>query len=434
MINIKSFKKSKGSKNIVSSNSGSGGGGYFTTTIEPHQIWGNLFDGTQDVNGTIYSPNINNSGTINTDDLNVQYDLDVQGDTTLRAVTAEDITSHNVIPALDSTYDLGSLVRYWNNLYCRNIKCTNLDVTGLAHFKELQIDKVTATNGEIVISPANFHIDAILGYSNVEPSESGWDIPYDLITSQPGVVDYPEQIYFVKVGQLKYDPVTGKELKQQLRVGDYVYCSSFNIGEGTHSNVSNQYYRTIVTEVGTTTYNGKEYLYATLIKEYSFNNIDDETVDTWLQNCGEVNPEEDDDLVVLGSSDNTRQSAIIISSVNGIDQTVNPPSITQYKGINSITRPIGNYKFMSIGNSGNTFKGSFITQSGHTVEELINEHEAPVYLHTAYALSSNGQGFTKVPQSGVTYSYIGMCVNQNPSDSGLVFSDYNWSYIDTNSS
>lgn len=435
MISIKSFAKGKSNGNASNSSGKGGGGGYMTTTIEPHQLWGNTFDGTQDVNGRIYSPSIQNSGIIYTNDLSAITanigTLNVTGNTTARMVTADDINCHNTIPTTTDTYDLGSLVRYWNKLYCRNIFCHNLDVTGLAHFKELQIDKVTATNGEIVISPANFHIDKILGYPNVEMGDDGWDTAYNLITSQPSVVDYPTQIYLVKVGQLRYDPKTGKELKQQLKVGDYVYCSSFNVGEGTHSNITNQYYRTMVTEVGKTTQDGEEYLYATLIRYYAYNVLDSEE-ETWLQNCGEVNAQEDDDLVVLGSTDIERQSAIIISSVNGLDQTVTPPSITQYKGINAITTPIGNFKFMSIGNSGNTFKGNFITQNGHTVEELINNMNSPVYLHTAYSIDLNGNGFTKTPQSGVTYGYMGMCVNGNPSDSNLTFSDYEWSFINQN--
>ena len=432
MISIKSFAKGKSNGNASNSSGKGGGGGYMTTTIEPHQLWGNTFDGTQDVNGRIYSPSIQNSGIIYTNDLSAITanigTLNVTGNTTARMVTADDINCHNTIPTTTDTYDLGSLVRYWNKLYCRNIFCHNLDVTGLAHFKELQIDKVTATNGEIVISPANFHIDKILGYPNVEMGEDGWDTAYNLITSQPSVVDYPTQIYLVKVGQLRYDPKTGKELKQQLKVGDYVYCSSFNVGEGTHSNISNQYYRTMVTEVGKTTQDGEEYLYATLIRYYAYNVLDGED-ETWLQNCGEVNAQEDDDLVVLGSTDIERQSAIIISSVNGLDQSVTPPSITQYKGINAITTPIGNFKFMSIGNSGNTFKGNFITQNGHTVEELINNMNAPVYLHTAYSIDLNGNGFTKTPESGITYDYMGMCVNGNPNDANLTFNDYEWSFI-----
>lgn len=435
MISIKSFAKGKSNGNASNSSGRGGGGGYMTTTIEPHQLWGNTFDGTQDVNGRIYSPSIQNSGIIYTNDLSAITanigTLNVTGNTTARMVTADDINCHNTIPTTTDTYDLGSLARYWNKLYCRNIFCHNLDVTGLAHFKELQIDKVTATNGEIVISPANFHIDKILGYPNVEMGDDGWDTAYNLITSQPYVVDYPTQIYLVKVGQLRYDPKTGKELKQQLKVGDYVYCSSFNVGEGTHSNISNQYYRTMVTEVGKTTQDGEEYLYATLIRYYTYNVTDDER-ETWLQNCGEVNAQEDDDLVVLGSTDIERQSAIIISSVNGLDQTVTPPSITQYKGINAITTPIGNFKFTTIGANGNTFKGNFITQNGYTVEELINNMNAPTYLHMAYSNDLNGNGFTKTPQSGITYDYMGMCVNGNPSDTGLTFSDYEWSFINQN--
>lgn len=432
MITIKSFKKSKSSKgNTQVNNNSNGGGGFYTTTIEPHQLWGNTFDGTQDVNGNIYSPNIYNSGEIRTNRISGQTahfgQLTVTGQTTLDGNT----TTKTILPKTTDTYDLGSLTDWWLNLYARNIKCSNLDVNGFAHFKELVIDKVSATNGELVISPANFHVDKILSFPNVEEGEEGWDTAYNLIMSQTGVIDPPEQIYLCKLGQLRYDPQTGQELKEQLRVGDYLYCSSFNIGEGSHSNVSNQYYRTIVVDCGKTTQDGQEYLYATVIRYYTDENENDQ----WLQNCGSVTPKEGDDLVMLGCSESldNRQSAIIISSVNGIDSSVVPPSITQYANINEISVPISNYKITSLSPNGNTFKGNFITQNGHTVEELINNMNSPVYLHTAYSIDLNGNGFTKTPQSGVTYDYMGMCVNGNPSDSNLVFADYEWSFINQNS-
>lgn len=432
MITIKSFKKSKSSKgNTQVNNNSNGGGGYYTTTIEPHQLWGNTFDGTQDINGNIYSPNIYNSGEIRTNRISGQTahfgQLTVTGQTTLDGNT----TTKTILPKTTDNYDLGSLTDWWLNLYARNIKCSNLDVNGFAHFKELVIDKVSATNGELVISPANFHVDKILNFPNVEEGEDGWDTAYDLIMSQTGVIDPPEQIYLCKLGQLRYDPTTGQELKEQLRVGDYLYCSSFNIGEGTHSNVSNQYYRTIVVDCGKTTQDGQEYLYATVIRYYT----DENENEHWLQNCGSVTPKEGDDLVMLGCSDSldNRQSAIIISSVNGIDSSVVPPSITQYANIDKITVPISNYKITSLSPNGNTFKGNFITQNGHTVEELINNMNSPVYLHTAYSIDLNGNGFTKTPQSGQTYDYMGMCVNGNPSDANLTFSDYEWNFINQQS-
>lgn len=433
MITIKSFKKSKTSKgNTQVNNNSNGGGGFYTTTIEPHQLWGNTFDGTQDVNGNIYSPNIYNSGEIRTNRISGQTahfgQLTVTGQTTLDGNT----TTKTIVPKTTDNYDLGSLTDWWLNLYARNIKCSNLDVNGFAHFKELVIDKVSATNGELVISPANFHVDKILSYPNVEEGEEGWDTAYDLIMTQTGIIEAPEQIYLCKLGQLRYDPVTGQELKEQLRVGDYLYCSSFNIGEGTHSNVSNQYYRTIVVDCGKTTQDGQEYLYATVIRYFTTEISENEQ---WLQNCGKVTPKEGDDLVMLGCSDSldNRQSAIIISSVNGIDSSVVPPSITQYANINVISVPISNFKTTSLSPNGNTFKGNFITQNGHTVEELINNMNSPVYLHTAYSIDLNGNGFTKTPQSGQTYDYMGMCVNGNPSDSNLTFSDYEWSFINQNS-
>lgn len=433
MITIKSFKKSKTSKgNTQVNNNSNGGGGFYTTTIEPHQLWGNTFDGTQDVNGNIYSPNIYNSGEIRTNRISGQTahfgQLTVTGQTTLDGNT----TTKTILPKTTDTFDLGSLTDWWLNLYARNIKCSNLDVNGFAHFKELVIDKVSATNGELVISPANFHVDKILSFPNVEEGEEGWDTAYDLIMSQTGVIDPPEQIYLCKLGQLRYDPQTGQELKEQLRVGDYLYCSSFNIGEGTHSNVSNQYYRTIVVDCGKTTQDGQEYLYATVIRYFTTEISENEQ---WLQNCGKVTPKEGDDLVMLGCSEplDNRQSAIIISSVNGIDSSVVPPSITQYANINVISVPISNYKITSLSPNGNTFKGNFITQNGRTVEELINNMNSPVYLHTAYSIDLNGNGFTKTPQSGVTYDFMGMCVNGNPSDSNLTFSDYEWNFINQQS-
>lgn len=433
MITIKSFKKSKTSKgNTQVNNNSNGGGGFYTTTIEPHQLWGNTFDGTQDVNGNIYSPNIYNSGEIRTNRISGQTahfgQLTVTGQTTLDGNT----TTKTIVPKTTDTYDLGSLTDWWLNLYARNIKCSNLDVNGFAHFKELVIDKVSATNGELVISPANFHVDKILSYPNVEEGEELWDTAYDLIMSQTGIIEAPEQIYLCKLGQLRYDPVTGQELKEQLRVGDYLYCSSFNIGEGTHSNVSNQYYRTIVVDCGKTTQDGQEYLYATVIRYFTTEISENEQ---WLQNCGSVTPKAGDDLVMLGCSNSldNRQSAIIISSVNGIDSSVVPPSITQYANINVISVPISNFKTTSLSPNGNTFKGNFITQNGHTVEELINNMNSPVYLHTAYSIDLNGNGFTKTPQSGVTYDYMGMCVNGNPSDANLTFSDYEWNFINQQS-
>lgn len=431
MISIKSFAKGKSNGNASNSSGKGGGGGYMTTTIEPHQLWGNTFDGTQDVNGNIYSPNIYNSGEIRTNRISGQTahfgQLTVTGQTTLDGNT----TTKTIVPKTTDNYDLGSLTDWWLNLYARNIKCSNLDVNGFAHFKELVIDKVSATNGELVISPANFHVDKILSFPNVEEQEEGWDTAYNLIMSQTGVIEVPEQIYLCKLGQLRYDPTTGQELKEQLRVGDYLYCSSFNIGEGQHSNVSNQYYRTIVVDCGKTTQDGQEYLYATVIRYYTDENENEQ----WLQNCGKVTPKEGDDLVMLGCSEplDNRQSAIIISSVNGIDSSVVPPSITQYANIDKISVPISNYKITSLSPNGNTFTGNFITQNGHTVEELINNMNSPVYLHTAYSIDLNGNGFTKTPQSGITYDYMGMCVNGNPSDSNLTFNDYEWSFINQNS-
>ena len=69
MVEIKSYSKLK-SNNGTDSASGIGGGsGYINTTIatklkQIHSLWGNQFDGTQDVQGPISAPSVDVSNNL----------------------------------------------------------------------------------------------------------------------------------------------------------------------------------------------------------------------------------------------------------------------------------------------------------------------------------------------------------------------------------
>ena len=71
----------------------------------------------------------------------------------------------------DATFNVDIDVKGWSNLNevvsnnitnSDTIKTKNLEVTGLAHFFELVIDKVKAAGGAVLFTPANgFNIDIV---------------------------------------------------------------------------------------------------------------------------------------------------------------------------------------------------------------------------------------------------------------------------------
>ena len=381
MINIASYAKAKSSVN-----GGTGGGSYSSTInyygkLSPHYLWGNLFDGSQDITGDIdasqaditaknvivkneldakvadiikayvdylYAKDIENEGNLSvsgdtslknttitgTLDLNgsesisggltvsgsasISGGLTVSGDTSLKNTTVTDLFSNNIT----------------NN---ELIKTKDLLVTGSAHFFELIIDKIKAAGGAVILTPADgFAVDA------VEEIEGGY------------------RLYF------RSDDENGNGIINMWKVNDQALCKSFNKAKvGTSYNVSNKNYWTLVTGVD-----------AEPVKAVCSDGLEHDCHYIDISTSvfeGTVDPEVGDEIVMLGyrgTDDHQRQSAIYISAYQSIDKGLVAPLFAEYRGINDFNLERHRYSFIDA--NGATFIGTLKVTNGQTVEDYVS--------------------------------------------------------------
>lgn len=214
-------------------------------------------------------------------------------------------------------------------LHSEDIFTKNLTVTGLAHFFELIIDRIRSAGGSILLTPADgFKVEKVVTVTN----------GYKLYWSAK---DEDRAIY------------------NQWLVNDQAISMSFNRAQvGVNYNISNKYYWSLVTGVGTETIDGDDYHYI-IISSSVYD--------------GEVNPEIGDEVVMLGSrntQDLNRRNAIYLSAYNGLDTTLQAPFICQYKGINDFN--LSNHKYTWFAANGNNIRGSLQIETGENVEDLVN--------------------------------------------------------------
>ena len=107
-----------------------------------------------------------------------------------------------------------------------------------------------------------------------------------------------------------------RTIAQEFVVDDQARCQTFNIKEGVHENVSNQYYWRLVVGVG------------------------DDYIDLSKTDCdaGSTVPKAGDDIVQLGNrTDAERQSAIILSSYGNDAPTATTRLISSCTGVSTLT-------------------------------------------------------------------------------------------------
>ncbi len=202
MINTKiiAVPKDKGGTVIINNSGGSSG-----TTLEQHYLWGQPFNGTQDVtgsmevNGNITLNNLIASGTVSAPEV----------DTSLLTATNANIDSLTATAATIQTLDSST------------INVHNLTVTGSAHFFELIIDKLKSVGGTVILSAASAKIDKVVSVTG------GY-----------------------KLYWRKEDEDREKAISNDFAINDQIICMSFNAQTGVSHNVSNRYYWRLVTSVG----------------------------------------------------------------------------------------------------------------------------------------------------------------------------------------
>ena len=429
-MNIIKYNSSKDSTNartgdnttVINGGTPSGGNSESASKLaETHSIFGQPFDGTQDVSGDI--TNVQNITAVGGDvvvktqtdsegeyggnieaDKNIKAGGDIQANGNVTAtkfignVEASDVTT-DTLQANEGTVTSisGTRLNYDNanirqaiidTLQSTDITTENLTVTKQAHFFELIIDKIKAAGGAVILSPADgFKVD------KVSTTSSGYRVYWKATDGE-------------------------KSISNMWKVNDQAICQTFNAATGTSYNVSNKYYWSLVTAVGTESIDGTDYHYIDLSST---------TVD------GTLNPEVGDEIAMLGyrgTDDSNRQSAIYIAAYNSIDTDLKAPLFAHYRGINDFNLKAHKYTWFAA--NGNTIKGNLFVESGQTVEDYVAEHSAEgatQYLHTAYANSSDGsKDFTKENITG-DYLYIGLKSDFTESDSELTYRDYTWSRL-----
>lgn len=315
MINIKSF-----SKKATNNNSSNGSSGGFVTTVntntvtelDTHLLWGQPFNGTQDVSG-----DLSNVGNISADG-----DIITNGD-----ITAADSNFNSV-----TTNDIESNSGTIDNLVSALANITNLNVDNLtakvAHFFELSIDEVKSVGGQMIITPGNATLDIV--------EKNG---------------DTYECYFICKDGD--------KEIDNQFAVNDQVVCSTFNITDNgdTHNKF---YWAKIISVDSNVLKDGVEY---------------HKIVIDWIDKDIDTNgvPQAGDKIAQLGNrTDTDRQAAIIISAYNNqfLDANIVAPSIVQYNGINDYN--LSTHRLNVISNGLNSFKGNFQTEAGETLDDAVS--------------------------------------------------------------
>ncbi|VTY04852.1 Chromosome partition protein Smc [Prevotella melaninogenica] len=352
MIDVVSYAKKKESAGSGGSGAGGGIGGSQNSTLEPHLLWGQVYDGRHDISGDLLGVgNIESDGSISAKGINTQagkidsvtgqelrYTTIIGGsisatDSTITNLTTTSHTSQS-LSTTNLNSDTGTITDLTTQshntqqltakgvdterLTGKDIVVDNLTVNKAAHFFSLSIDEIKATQGQIIVTPASAIIE------KVEVLASG---------------DY-------KCWWKNTDNLT--TTTQTFSAGDLVVCQTFNTGQS-------RYYWRLCTEAGSS--DGWNFI--TLSK-------------TDKDPASVSEPMKGDNIVQLGNrTDTTRQAAIIISAYNTgyLDKTVVAPSIVQYQGINDYNLETHRLNVISVGK--NIFSGEFRVDNGKTLESYI---------------------------------------------------------------
>ena len=347
MIDIKMYGAPKPDGAVTNSQitlQGDNSGNPFTGKF----IWGQYFDGTEDINGDMkvngtayidYSYMLRlNSTYINSNYLNTSY-------------LGADYAYMNYLASKKIDTDYAAILKaFIGEMSCTAITTENLTVTKSAHFFELIIDQIKAAGGATIFSPANGFV-----VRKVDRLSKGY------------------RLYFL--AQERVD-----KIHNMWKKDDQALCQNFNrASQGDNFDISNKYYWALVINTNNEERGGE----SITVNVGTSENID-------MQPChyidisdidfdGDLSPEVGDEIAMLGyrgEDDPARQNAIYISSYDSLDIELKAPLIVQYRGINDFNLASHKYTWFSggvtaegelNGREANEMRGSFKLEDGKTV-------------------------------------------------------------------
>ncbi len=158
------------------------------------------------------------------------------------------------------------------------LTANTLNVLGSAHFWELVIDKVKATGGNLLITPASFKVDFVgdvINY-NVDATQSPFNVMFYNETEGTGILGLQELFTNQNVTQLKAKRLYMKrsdgdnQIVTECQIGDMVRCKTLNIDD-SGSEFSNKDYWTFVLATGSEEFQGEDCLYIDVFYQYVSN-------------------------------------------------------------------------------------------------------------------------------------------------------------------
>lgn len=350
-------------------------------------LWGQYFDDTQDINGTMYvegsvnvKEDVNISGTlrvgasgswdaesqtltaVNGFFSNAEIETLTGGTANLNEVNANSITSNNINNSgkiVTNELEAQSLTAaqgYIHTLTSDNIWTKDLTVAGSAHFFELVIDKIKSVGGNALLTPAD-----------------GFELyAWETATSPLG---HTLILYFLAADD-------NNSIKNMWEVGDQALIQNFNQANvGTNYNIHNTYFWSIVKNVSSVPYQyieDDDHLLNFIEVSLNSGEYDGNAstiVDDLYQGC---------DVVMLGNRTNTeRQTAIYIAAYNpssgAYDPDLKAPFMIYYEGINDFN--LGSHKVQwwssgsrTTGIPQNKMVGEFYISAGKTIQDYIDEN------------------------------------------------------------
>ena len=393
MIDIKMYSSPKQEGTTTVSKVLLGGGG---SSLSPHYLWGQYFDGTQDINGDI---TVNGTAYI---DYSYMIELNSQrinGSYTNTAYLGADYGEINFLKSRQIDADYAAILKaFIGEMSATSITTENLTVTKSAHFFQLVIDQIKAAGGAVLFTPANGF--TVRKYDKIE---GGW------------------RLYFLANER-------GSAIRNMWQINDQAICQSFNnVKASVNYDISNKYYWSVVINTNNDDNGGNP----VNINVGTGENID-------MQWChyidisdtvfdGNIDISVDDEIAMLGyrgEDDEARQNAIYISCYSSLDTEIKAPLICQYKGINDFNLAKHKYTWFSGGvttegiannRDANEIRGSIKMQDGKTIEDAFG-----------YMYSYMGELRVSADEISSKVGYISSYID---SLTGEVKDKVSWSYI-----
>lgn len=325
------------------------------TSDHLHYIWGQKCNGHDDINGDMQ---VNGTAYID-------YIKSLQVNSNRSYFTYLNSTYGNIdylntykLKGSKAEFDFASILKaVIGEMSAKSITTENLSCTGTAHFFELIIDKIKASGGAVIFTPAN-------GFKvrKYEKITNGW------------------RLYFLSEDR-------GEKITNMWKTNDQAICQNFNrASQGVSYNVSNKYYWSLVINTNNDDSNNGSPVHVNVGTEENIDmqychyiDISDSTFD------GTINIEVDDEIAMLGyrgNDDPARQNAIYLSSYSSLDTDLKAPLICQYKGINDFNLSSHKYTWFSGGTTpqgeangyrANEIRGDFKVSDGTSLEDYVNQ-------------------------------------------------------------